>query len=814
MRKAVWLGTASIGALLTIASPAVAQEGNAAGQAATGNVGGDIVVTARRREELAQDTPVAVSVVTAERLQSAGIQNIMDLTKLVPGVNFTFQNSVVSTSLSVRGQSRGPSGDAQPSVVSYINEVPTAPSLSAIPSYDLSSIQVLKGPQGTLFGRNTTAGAVLVTTQRPRHEMGASVNATFGSYNWQEVTGVLNIPIVKDAVALRLAGNITRRDGYIKVINHPGKRMNGQDIDNYRISLLLEPTDWLSNVTVYESNKYNLLNTGSVLNSYTPGGTVDRVPYYNGTLGSLIPLLPCNGAPICNIAAAASRQAAAGPYKAWLTIPPSGEGRAQSLINTTTLSWDWGQLKNIFGYRKISISNFGDADGTEAPIVGAAGENNSRQISNELQLSGDSFDDALTWIVGAFAIDSRPSGPNQVSLQAFAAPGVPFTSPVFPGNSPNPLTAPFYGAYGASVFYRSESYAGYGQINYKLDQLVPALTGVSIDIGARHTKDKSSVCSIPGIRVIDPLPLESACPAATRARTESSKTTYTLGLNWQATNNVLAYVVTRSGYRAGGINAPVLGGTLTPFQSFEPQTVRDVEIGLKTAWNIGGMPGILNIAAYDSRYKKLQQNIIMAAALQTVAGPDGDSNPTNNPINASLTVNVGDATIRGLEVDFGIEPLPGLNLAASAAWLDKKITKVGIVLPATTLITLDNAAVESAAFVSAPDYSFTLSGTYDLPLPGDLGNLVFGASYFKIGEVQFQALRAPSWDRLDLTLDWRNVAGSNMNIGVFANNVTDKVSIISGGSTSAGTGFTSAFYGPPRMYGVKLSVALGGEARR
>jgi iron complex outermembrane receptor protein len=814
MRKAVWLGTASIGALLTIASPVAAQEGNADGQAATGNIGGDIVVTARRREELAQDTPVAVSVVSAERLESAGVQNIMDLTKLVPGVNFSFQNSVVSTSLSVRGQSRGPSGDAQPSVVSYINEVPTAPTLSAIPSYDLSSIQVLKGPQGTLFGRNTTAGAVLVTTNRPKYEMGASVNATFGSYNWQEVTGVLNIPIIEDAVAVRFAGNINRRDGFTEVVNHPGKRMNGQDIDSYRISLLLEPAHWLSNITVYESNKYNLLNTGSVLNSYTPRGTVDFVPYYNGTFGSLVPLLPCNGAAVCNISVAASRQAAAGPYKAWLTIPPSGEGRAQSLINTTTLSWDWGQLKNIFGYRKISIANFGDSDGTEAPIIGAAGRTNARQISNELQLSGESFDNALTWIAGVFAIDSRPSGPNQVSLQTFAAPGVPFNSPVFPGNSPSPLTAPFYGAFGASVFFRSESHAGYGQINYKLDHLIPALAGVSIDLGARHTKDKSSVCSIPGIRVIDPLPLESACPATTLASTKSSKTTYTLGLNWKATDNVLAYVVTRSGYRAGGINAPVLGGTLTPFQSFEPQSVRDVELGLKTSWKIGGMPGILNIAAYDSRYKKMQQNITLGAALQTAVGPDGDSNPTNNPINASLVVNVGDATIRGLEIDFGIEPLPGLNLAASGAWLDKKITKIGVVLPATTLVTLTKATAEAAAFVSAPDYSFTLSGTYDHTLPGDLGNLVFGASYFKIGEVQFQALTAPSWDRLDLTLDWRNVANSNVNIGVFANNVTDKQSIVSGGSTSPGLGFTSAYYGPPRMYGVKLSVALGGEARR
>jgi iron complex outermembrane receptor protein len=257
-----------------------------------------IVVTARRRQESAQDTPVSVSVLSAADLQHSGVEEIRDVMESVPGVNLAGQGSSFNTVFSIRGMSRGVIGNAQPSVATYVNEVPVSTQGASVPTYDMASVQVLKGPQGTLFGRNTTAGALVIATQVPTEELGGYASAIFGSYDWRQYEGAFNLPLLDNKVLLRVAGQLLDRDGYTRNQSQPGRDLDDRNRDNFRISLQLQPFEGFKNLTVYERNAIDEVGAGMVFYRFlgsgdanAPTSAVDLTPWFNGTL--LSPLGSC-----------------------------------------------------------------------------------------------------------------------------------------------------------------------------------------------------------------------------------------------------------------------------------------------------------------------------------------------------------------------------------------------------------------------------------------------------------------------------------------------------------------------------------------
>src|SRR5690606_9670603 len=154
----------------------------------------------------------------------------------------------------IRGQSKALSGPSSPAVVSYFAEVPDPTFGSFVPQFDIASVQVLKGPQGTLFGRNTTGGAILYAPQAPTYEWGGYISGIAGDFDKRQIQGAVNLPLVDSKAALRVAGDIDRRDGFTDNIG------GGSDIDNvenqsFRVSLLLEPSENLSNTTLFDYYK-------------------------------------------------------------------------------------------------------------------------------------------------------------------------------------------------------------------------------------------------------------------------------------------------------------------------------------------------------------------------------------------------------------------------------------------------------------------------------------------------------------------------------------------------------------------------------
>ncbi|AIT82057.1 hypothetical protein JI59_21155 (plasmid) [Novosphingobium pentaromativorans US6-1] len=743
----------------------------------------EIVVTARRVSESLQRTPVSMAALNSDQLRSAGIGKIADIGTVVPGLNLFYVGSPYNMVYSIRGLSRGTLGFQQPAVTTYVNDVPTSVTGTNLPTYDLEGIQVLKGPQGTLFGRNSEAGAILMNTRKPTHDFNGYVETKIGDYSWTELTGAINVPLVKDVLAVRIAGNFNRRDGYTKNLSFPGNDFNQLHDQSIRVSLLAEPTDNLRNILVFDKFSSSTNGITPVIYTYDPNSTaVPNFPPFNGF----------------GAAEALAAQQANGPRTATSPMLLPNEIRSTSLTNTTTLDVGSVQIKNIFGYRTNLTDSYVNQSGWDMPVVTGHGYNKYKQITDELQLSGKALDGTLNYIVGLFYLDYRPDG---LSAQVVA--------PFVLDQDSVPLAA--------AAYYRDKSKSAFGQIGYQLSGISSALDGLSVDAGLRYSKDKHTNCTVTGLMASDPLG-ESDClaGAGTRAASKEDFWSYTFGLNYQATDDVLIYGVTRRGYRAGGLNSPRLGGTLTGLQSFRPESVTDYEIGLKSKWDLGGVPTYFNVAIFQADYKDLQYPLNTAGLNQILSGGvDGDGDPDNNPTTIAYG-NVGDGRVKGIEANLSLRPTPRLQLSGGLSYLDKKITKGTFVAP-TNWLNEAPFAIPTAAnfatgvFYGAPDFSYNAGVNYTLPAPEAWGELVAHANVTGAGTVEYELIKVPPQARLDLRLDWNSVMGSNIDLSAFVTNATNKLAIAGPGLGTPSFAFTSVYYNEPRIFGAQMRVRFGSE---
>jgi iron complex outermembrane receptor protein len=191
----------------------------------------EIVVTARRREENIQSVPIAITVVTPQAMQDNNVHTLQDIQMLVPSLTVSSGNagSKDAANVTIRGQGWSSlGGGASTAVAMYLNEVPIVTDWAGLLAggpglfFDMENVQVLKGPQGTLFGRNTMGGAVLLQTARPTNEFGGHIQATYGNYNDREFDGAVNLPLVSDVLLARIAVNGQLRDGYTHILSMPG----------------------------------------------------------------------------------------------------------------------------------------------------------------------------------------------------------------------------------------------------------------------------------------------------------------------------------------------------------------------------------------------------------------------------------------------------------------------------------------------------------------------------------------------------------------------------------------------------------------
>ncbi len=776
----------------SLPSMALAQEAPVANEAAAATAGSqeetsqeastpadeglnDIVVTARRRSERLQDVPIAVTAFTPEDLERKAITDRTSLADNTPSL-FTINGGYPRefAFFALRGQ--GPAFGSVPGVVNYFAEVPNPVNVDGRVGsyYDLANVQVLAGPQGTLFGKNATGGNILFEPMKPQNRLEGYVRAQAGNYQDRRIEGAINVPIVSDKVLLRVAGELGRRDGYTKDV---GPFFAGKDYDNlayesFRVGLTLRPTDRIEIYTVGRYYNSHTNGGGTVLSAFNPAAGFDATALGLGFL-PVLAFYP-------NMATAVADQAARGPRRVAYNTNQFSDTRYWQVINQATFELtDAIKLKNIISYSELKTLYGYDYDATANPISGQTSRVNPANpglfnggrvptlaptvFTEELQLQGTALDKALAFTVGGFLDRQKTNLPAGIAEYTFFPFGtlVPTLSAIFDSEN--------------------HSEAVFGQGTLELGRVSPSLDGLSVTGGLRYTWEHSFTSQTIG------------APPAVAGSVDDSYLSYTATLDYDVSRDVHVYVTARDAYKSGGVNGPVPVGS--QFRTFPPEKLSDVEIGLKSQFHLGSVAGRLNVAAYRGIYNDIQRTT--AEVVDTPAGP----------VLLNVTRSAAKGKIEGVEINGAIVPVTGLTLNGSYSYINARYTKV---TDASA-----GAILNGSPFPFTPKNKFSIGATYEMPL-GAAGNLGASVNYVHQSKSSTAQTNAsfyrflPAYGLLNASLDLRDVGGRPLDIGVFVTNLADKAKPVGVLDQYAGsTGTVGLTYTEPRMYGVRIGYRFG-----
>ena len=614
-----------------------------------------ITVTSRKTEENVQDVPVAISVVDAKLIIDRGIATIADLDRVTP--NLVFQPSAQS-SFSQLVSLRGINATetllvSQPSIGIYVDGVYQATMLNAgvTDTFDMNRAEVLKGPQGTLYGRNTPGGAILLHTNRAEYEeFSADVVLRGGNYDEWQAQSAINIPLGESAAMRLVGGYMDRNDGFAE------DRTNGQTLEkrqggNFR-------GEFRANL----GERLEVSLRGDFSETETSGDARRLVAMTNGTQAGLAPgsFSPGGAATLAaldygfaldaaGLTAAANEAVARSRERSFEYSPGFGAFEESSVHGYSgTLTYDLTdeiELKSItakrgfrfaYGNECCDASSFSVIDNSQGAraVVGAFDNGTVDHFSQEIQMTGTGLDGRLSFAVGGFYFDSEGTDLSQ-----------PLIFPAFGGT---------VSITDVDVF--NESLSGYAQASY---EIVPNLR---ITGGVRYTDEDVTLVSrnrviinalTPGAATICQVPAADQVSGqclSTDYTNEFSDWSYTAGLDYSVNDNTMVYFRTSNGFKAGGINPR---GSNTNV-NFAPEDVTDYEIGLKTDLFDNRLR--FNAAGFITQYQGFQQ-------INTFVPPGGGI--TSAIINIDALGNRNEVDIKGFELDMIAQPTEGLTLTAS-----------------------------------------------------------------------------------------------------------------------------------------------------
>ncbi len=647
----------------------------------------EVVVTAQRREATLESTPVAVAVLDPTVLQDKAIVTELDLQTAVAGLTVKAGQSANQLNYSIRGQTVDSFSSSRPSVLPYFNEIQVGGSASTA-FYDLESIQVLKGPQGTLFGRNSTGGAVLLTTARPRDEAGGYFSVWAGDYDEFKAEGAVNFAVVEDKALVRLAGFFQSHDGYQYNLFSQSRLGNTQRA-NARFSLTLRPTDTFSNDLVIDYGE-------------SKGNNLSSVAYTTFEIGEGNPFVPANFlySPLVDTAfgpgawdaflaahpgadpegwvASIKKQQARGPHTVDVDGPNFHLARNLLVSNVTTVELSEGlKLRGILGYTRIRSSNASEFDGTPFPADdnGEEGRGGTlEQFSAELQLAGETAG-GLSYVTGLYYSD-EDDDTRSLSVLFDLLPAAPPVLQINDGVVSN------------------ETAAIYAQGTLDISGWT-GVDGLSFTLGGRYSEEDVQFLRNPDDTFIANPPPPGAVFVNPLEDT-FKQFSWTVGLDYQATDEWLLYLVSRRSFRSGGFNyfAPPLEGFGNDGGAeYEEERATDIEAGAKFAGSLGGMPVRLNLAAYKMWIDDIQRSNYVAI-FGALAG---------------ITVNVPEAQIYGFEFDGEVKPTNWLSVGGSLTYTNAEFTD-------NVVSVLGNPAVAFGPYPDTPEWSAAAYADVRLPL--------------------------------------------------------------------------------------------------
>lgn len=694
---------------------------------------GDIVVTAQRRSETLQKVPLAVSAVSADTLQNRNIVNVQDFSAVAPNVSFGELNGFAR--INIRGignQNYFTGGD--PSVTMYVDGAvisQAAAQLSAF--FDLERVEVLRGPQGTLYGRNATGGSVNLIARKPTDTIDGYANVSLGNYDQVQVEGAIGGPVA-DGVNARISIFRLTRNGFGK------NEFDGRDIDDAnrlygRAQLEVDKGD------------HNLLLAFQF-------GREKDIGYQVHVFGQ------ANPGP-----AGAPTGVLLGGSLATSVRNMNSEAPLKNYRKTYSLTSDYNvdlsdsfKLRAITNYRTYDHDFISDIDGTAVRFAAVQQKLNSKTFSQELQLNYES--DAFHAVTGLYYFHEKLVGNNNLG-----GPGPTVRSPA--GGPPGPFYTALIGAV------KVDAVGAFAQGTYKI------LPTLGFTAGIRYSDEsRNGSGTFQGPSIIVPA-------VSVPRKIHDTNVSYKLGLDWNVTDDVLAYASYSTGFKSGVI----LVGSSDP--AAKPETVKAWEAGIKS--DLLDRHLRVNLSAFTYNYTDLQiSQLLVGASVPTVT-------------------NAATAKIKGVEAEIVARPLERLTVSGNIGYLDSKFANFTSRDPrvpgASPLVDLTGNQLPYA-----PKWSGDIHGELAIPL-GKLEQkvrLTASADAVFSSRVEFSVFNQADLAQAAVTRYDANIrlegVDSGWSLSAWAKNLTNET-VFANRTVGGGISTNRAIYGvvaPPRTYGVTV----------
>ena len=803
--------------------------------------GNDIIVTASKRSQTLQDTPVAVSVTSAAQLEDSQIRDLIDLQTAVPSLRVSQLQSSANTNFIIRGFGNGANNAGiEPSVGVFIDGVYRSRSAAQIGDLpNVERIEVLRGPQSTLFGKNASAGVISIVTQKPQYDFGGSAEVTYGNYNAITVKGDVTGPI-SDTVAFSIGGSYNRRDGYAQDLNLDTD-VNDRNRWGVRGQLLFEPTDALSIRLIgdYDKIDENCCIAGNVIagptiaitNALAGGPSVDpNNPFsydvYNNFLSS---------------------------------------NKIKNYGGSAQIDYDLGNLAltSITAYREVRADTNQDSDFTAADLIGEKSDYvDIDTFTQEVRLTSD-FDGPINFLLGGyyfnekvnqqsairFGDDFRDYGNALIQAASGGALNVDLLEGTFGALEGNPakyLDTFFRAGDGLDEEYymKNEAFSIFGTVDFEVtDRLTLTLggnytkdrkrfstnvvssdtfSGINLDaaayapfrqallvgagvdpataafLAANPTltlPDGSSANPLSGLKAFQFLPPFLNVPNAVEdGKTNDSDFSYSVRAAYELTDTVNIYATYATGFKASSINlsrdsrplasdlpAIISGGLGVPnlvsgSRFADPEESTVYEFGLKGQWDVAAV----NVAVFKQSIKGFQSNVFTGTGF--------------------ALANAGKQSTFGIEFDGSVRPVDGLNLTLAATYLDAKYD---------SFVNSAFGDISGTKPAGIPDLSLTMGATYTHEFAGGT-KAIAHVDYSYESPVQvveglsgFPASVAQNLKRevnsLNASFTIRLTNG--LDVGVWGRNLTNAQYLTTVFPSVAQAGSVSGYPSQPRTYG-------------
>lgn len=755
----------------------------AAQQGAAGDDGGyleEVVVTAQRREERLMDTPISVSAFTAAAVERMGVANVQELAEFAPNVTFDFTSPIsgASNAAAVFIRGIGQSDFAlttEAGVGTYVDGVYMSRSLGGVLDVlDLERVEILRGPQGTLFGRNAIGGAINITSRKPGDRFGGYAQITGGSAGRRFIRAALDLP-VSENLALRLAGSSKDFDGYVRLAGvlrndqrslDPGRRFpiigDDRDLGNRNRDALRAILDWsaAAALDVTLSADYSRVrenNAASILQGITNSPTNGPIAFVYNTFEA-----PGASIPGFDDAFYTEENFVTGDLENTFATGPNG-----TEIDTwgTALTLDWAALealsvKSITAWRDTDGFFNRDADGSPIDLTHTSNfAYRHRQFSQEIQLTGDLAGDRLRYVAGLYYFLEE-------------------------GN--DPLVVDFPESFGNLFIDRAEidneSVAAYVQATYGLTERL-ALTG-----GLRYTRDDKEfftdqflvtgfaspfVFGAPAGTVVPLVPRDSA------AAESFDDVSPRVALELDVSDALMVYGSFSQGFKSGGFNLRYVQPRPAVLP-FEQEEVDAWEVGAK--WESARVR--LSLAGFYSDYTGIQLTIF-------------------ENLGAPVTLNAGDAGISGVELELTAVPVENLELGLAVGYTDAEYEEIR--QSPAIIVTPEQRITERTALPNTPEWQTALSAGYAFALRSGAG--VYLRFDWKWTDDVFndaqnsRFLFQDDFHLVNAAATWRSPS-ERWSVRAFVENLTDERYVVSGDS-NFGIGFHEANYNRGREWGVE-----------